>query len=87
LVGALRLEKVILYPYVEKYGTNASAAKSVDRIVIGDWNTVQVALGLKSAEEVALMVSKMPSKIKRGVGHKNIKSKVAKQSRKKNRNQ
>ena len=77
----------------------------VDPIVMGDWDDVQVELGLKSAEEVAqkrasdrgerrlLSTSAegtffpVSSEVahKKKADHKKAKSKMAKQSRKKNR--
>ncbi len=77
----------------------------VDPIVMGDWDDVQVELGLKSAEEVALKRAsnrgerQLPSASAEGTffpvsskvahkekaAHKKAKSKMAKQSRKKNR--
>jgi Protein of unknown function (DUF1186) len=79
----------------------AFAAKCVDPIVMGQWEDVQVDLGLKSPEEVEQKRSQrllkplststaheMPSpKVSRKneTGHRKAKSKMAKQSRKKNR--
>ncbi len=77
----------------------------VDPIVMGDWDDVQVELGLKSAEEVAQKRASnrgerqlppasaegtffpVSSKVahKEKAAHKKAKSKMAKQSRKKNR--
>ncbi len=77
----------------------------VDPIVMGDWDDVQVELGLKSAEEVAQKRAsnrgerQLPSASAEGTffpisskvahkekaAHKKAKSKMAKQSRKKNR--
>jgi hypothetical protein len=77
----------------------------VDPIVMGDWDDVQVELGLKSAEEVAQKRAsnrgerQLPSTSAEGTffpvsskvahkekaAHKKAKSKMAKQSRKKNR--
>ena len=83
----------------------AFAAERVDLIVMGDWDDVQVKLGLKSREEVEQersrrlaetlppstaqkmtfpQVSSKP-RHERGAAHKKAKSKMAKQSRKKNR--
>lgn len=82
----------------------AFAADSVDLSVMGDWDEVQVELGLKSREEVPEKrfndlpfataqpllagggVFSQPSKSHRDhAGHKKAKSKMAKESRKKNR--
>jgi hypothetical protein len=84
----------------------AFAARSVDPIVLGDWEDVQVELGLQSAQEVeqrrvqrlpetpfpSSTHNMTPSQIfpkesgQRDAAHKKAKSKMAKQSRKKNRN-
>src|SRR5947209_6419078 len=82
----------------------AFAAKRVDPIVMGQWEDVQVELGLKSPEEIeqkrsqrllkplststahemtSFQVSSNVSR-KHEIGHKKAKSKMAKQSRKKN---
>jgi hypothetical protein len=75
------LHAVEAAPLIEQ----AFAATCVDLVVIGDWDAVQIALGLKSAEEVESTAPQIPSKIKHETGRKNTKSKVVKQSRKKNR--
>lgn len=77
------------------------AAKRVDPIVVGQWEDVQVELGLKSPEEVEQKRSQQllkpvstsathemtSSKVSRRneTGHRKAKGKMAKQSRKKNR--
>lgn len=79
----------------------AFAARCVDRMIIGGWEDVQVKLGLKSTEEVkqrrftmepeplvsSMRLPQIPSKIKQEheSEYKKAKSKMAKQSRKKNR--
>ena len=83
VTSLVELQVIEAAPLIEQ----AFAATCVDLVVIGDWEDVQVALGLKSAQEAALTVLQMPSKIKREAGHKSTKSKVTKQSRKKNRKQ
>ena len=81
-------------------------ADAVDPMIMGDWDDVQVELGLKSGEEVAQKraststetltlpgvneaylphVSSETSRKQEAVSHKKTKSKMAKQSRKKNR--
>jgi len=71
----------------------AFAADRVEYIVMGDWEDVQVRLGLKTPEAVMPsttqemtfpQVSSKP-RHERGAAHKKTKSKMAKQSRKKNR--
>lgn len=98
LVSALvELQAVEAAPLIER----AFAARCVDRMIMGDWEDVQAALGLKSAEEVRQRQLKKYSetpfsstahelasaKIKheRGVGRKKARSRMVKQSRKKNR--
>ncbi len=79
----------------------AFAAKRVDPIAMGQWEDVQVELGLKSPEEVkqkraqrllkplststAHEMTSLKVSRKNETGHRKAKSKMAKQSRKKNR--
>ncbi len=103
ILGLVELQAVEAAPLIEQ----AFAAKSVDLFLIGDWEDVQVELGLLSAEELEqrrsrtktlpetpfpsltheMAFSPSPSKKSspREVTYRKAKSKMAKQSRKKNR--
>jgi hypothetical protein len=97
VTSLVELQAIEAAPLIER----AFAAKCVDRMIMGDWERVQVKLGLKSEEETKRrQLKKYPetpfsptahalasSKIERGrgVGRKKAKSKMVKQSRRKNR--
>jgi HEAT repeat protein len=101
ILGLVELQAIEAAPLIER----AFAAKSVDLSLMGDWEDVQVELGLLSAEELEerrskalpetpfssltreMAFSQSPSKKshQREAMHRKAKSKMAKQSRKKNR--
>jgi hypothetical protein len=93
------LKAIEAAPLIER----AFAARCVDRMVMGDWEDVQVEFGLKSAEEVKHRqrqrypetplssatheVTPPKTKHEHEAGQKKAKSQMVKQSRKKNRKQ
>lgn len=101
ILGLVELQAKEAAPLMER----AFAAKSVDLYLMGEWDDVQVELGLLSPEEVAQRRSRqlpevplpfnaqgtsLPSispkaRREREANHKKAKSRMAKQSRKKNR--